>query len=103
MDMPTVLDPVTAPGAPPAVGPSGRYDSDDDWRWMQEERMKPDQGVFALYAGLWVAVVNKVVVGAAAPGPAAMSLRERVAERYALQPHDLVVIGLSDPHVIECG
>ena len=74
-----------------------------DWRWVHAERQKPNQGVFELYEGLTVAVVGGRVVGAAAPGPNTMTLRERVAERCAVDPNRVVMIGLEDPFFIQVG
>ncbi len=67
-----------------------------DWRWAMEEQKKGDAGAFALFDGLNVAVYERRVVGAAAPGPNTLTLRARVADQLGVDPNRVVVTSLAN-------
>jgi hypothetical protein len=69
----------------------------DDYLWVQAEREKPNQGVFGLYEGLWVAVYNRQAVGAAGGGNESAPLVQRVAAHYGIDPDRVMLVGVEGP------
>ena len=86
--------PVTVPAGLP---PLNELPLADDWRWMNAERSKPGRGVFGLYEGLWVAVLNRQVVGASRPRHESEPLSRRVAERFDVPDERVVMVYIPGP------